>query len=42
MGTVSSSELVEKLRSIEKVIYGVDDRKEVYEISNSQIKDSRR
>ena len=40
VGTVSSSELVEKLRSIEKVIYGVDDRKEVYEISNSQIKDS--
>ena len=38
--TVSSNELVEKLRSIEKVIYGVDDRKEVYEISNSQIKDS--
>ena len=38
--TISSHELVEKLRSIEKVIYGVDDRKEVYEISNSQIKDS--
>ena len=38
--TVSSNELVEKLRSIEKVIYGVDDRKEVYEITNSQIKDS--
>ena len=37
--TTSSNELVEKLRSIEKVIYGVDDRKEAYEITNSQIKD---
>ena len=38
--TMSSDELVEKLRSVEKVIYGVDDRKEVYEITNSQIKDN--
>ena len=36
---ISSNELVEKLRIIEKVIYGVDDRKEAYEITSSQIKD---
>src|SRR5215208_5675272 len=38
-GIIPSNELVEKLRTIEKVIYGVDDRKEAYEINNSQIKD---
>lgn len=37
---ISSEELIEKLRSVEKVIYGVDDRKEVYEITNLQIKDN--
>ena len=38
-GIISSKELVEKLRTIEKVIYGVDDRNEAYEITNAQIKD---
>jgi hypothetical protein len=37
---MSSEQLVEKLRIIEKVIYGVDDRKEAYEITNSRIKEN--